>query len=106
MKWTLLWILLFIVAAYQLGYEDGLRAERNAVSMRGAERAVQAALVEVALEQCEADLSRVVMAPPLPATFGTWLALTQEFRAEVCRGFGKHRGPVALFASNLGTPTP
>ena len=96
----LLWILVFISAAYALGYDDGVRAGRKEVATHTAATTTNLLMV---LEHCEGDLARATMAPPLPQTFGTWLALTQEFRAEVCQGLVKRRGPVPMFA-NLGGP--
>ena len=85
-------VLLFVAwVAYALGHATGFAACRRGVVQDAVEAARAATDAAVALERCEDDLVRASAAPPLRPGFGTWLALTQEFRAEVCPGLAVQR---------------
>ena len=89
-------VLLFVAwVAYALGHAAGFAACRRGVvqdAVEAARAATDAATdAAVALERCEDDLVRASAAPPLRPGFGMWLALTQEFRAEVCPGLAVQR---------------
>ena len=84
----LLFLLLVAGGAYLLGYADGLD---DCNEQAAVQRQAASAVAGVALERCETDLVREAAAPPLPPAFGEWLALTQEFRSEVCPGLAAKR---------------
>ena len=84
----LFFLLLVAGGTYLLGYAHGLD---DCNEWAAGQRRAASAVAGVALERCETDLVAASVAPPLPVSFGTWLALTQEFRAEVCPGLAVRR---------------